>query len=213
MSAGTDLVRDTFRRQVQDTLLWLGQTEGLWLSSLPGTSIRSSLTTLQLAALYEAAYLRIFASWEVFLEDICAKFMAGQATSYVPRAAAGQRLERTVKAARMKLFGTKDYLLWHNPVTVQLRVARWLSNSPIEIVFLRDANWLGNAASVRHAIAHGSADAIANFELACVAITGSRKDSPGRMLRASDLSDPLNLTKWIVIITGTLVRLADEIAA
>lgn len=205
---------DKFVNECDFTLSWLGATEALWQSAPPATQVRKQLKSQQLEALYESAYLRLFASWENFLEDCCARMMARAATpGYMPVAAHGATLYSSLEQARAGLLNGRRFLLWHNPVTVADRVAGYLDGSPIESEIRANRPRLEHLAAVRHGIAHSSEDAKASFELAATAITGSvHRGRPGKLLRAADPSDPLNPRRWVVVFREDLVGLARNIA-
>lgn len=206
---------DRFQNECQSTLDWLGATEALWITAPPTTEVRKRLKTPQMEALYEAAYLRIFTAWEVVLEDLTIRMMARAKTgSWVPRAPAGGQLYSTILSARQALYSGRDYLLWHNPTTVTRRVSGVLDTSPLETEILNAATWLEHLGSVRHRIAHSSDDATRKFEVAALALTGTTyRGSPGRLLRAQDISDPLNSVRWIARFDSKLRSVVSTIVA
>lgn len=174
-------------------------TEGLWLAAPPASEIKRQLKVGQLEALYEATFLRIFASFESFLEDSLAHFMAGYGTpSHSPAPAVGKSLFPTLTAALAELYGTRQYLLWHDMARDITRSQTHLVNCPSETVLAANKARLDDYAAIRHHIAHNSKDSRQKFEAAALRITGSAHGGkPGRMLRSEDISDPLNTPKWI----------------
>lgn len=174
-------------------------TEGLWLGAPPASEIKKQLKVGQLEALYEATFLRVFASFESFLEDSLAHFMAGYATpNHSPSPAAGTALHATVTAALGALYGNRSYLLWHDVGRDIGRAKTHLLNCPLETILAANKVQLDDYASIRHHIAHNSKDSRQKFEAAARRITGSTHGGkPGRMLRSEDISDPLNTPKWI----------------
>ncbi len=169
------------------------------MTAPPATDIRRRLRAPQMEALYEAAFLRIFASWEVMLEEITIRMMArGSTPQWRARASQGQVLFPTLAAARAGLYNGADFLLWHNPQKVAARVARFLDGSPVELEIRASSTDLQHLANVRHRIAHSSNDATTKFQSSTLALTGlSFSGSPGKLLRAQDISDPLNPARWI----------------
>lgn len=189
-------------------------TEGLWLAAPPTSDVKRNLKVPQLEALYEATYLRIFATFESFIEDSLAHYMSGYKTAtYTPSPAQGHRLHRTVSDSLQALYGGKDYILWHNMDSCIKRSRRYLSNCPVETAIYLDLHKLKDYATVRHHIAHNSKDSKAKFLAAATRISGSsHKGKPGKMLRAEDLSDPLNTPKQIRVIVDELSKTVKNIA-
>lgn len=174
-------------------------TEGLWLAAPPASEVKKQLKVGQLEALYEATFLRVFASFESFLEDGLAHFMAGYATpSYSPTPAANKSLHSTLTGALAELYGNRAYLLWHDMGRDIGRSQTHLVGCPMETVLAANKTRLDDYAAIRHHIAHNSKDSRQKFEAAALRITSStHSGKPGRMLRSEDISDPLNTPKWI----------------
>ncbi len=196
-------------------LILASATEALWLSAPPASTIRRQLKATQLEALYEATFLRQFTIYEAFLEELLVHLLARYpTTAYIPIAATGRRLETTLVAARAAIHGGQDYLLWHNPVKVRARVSRFLSASMLEARLLQHEQALQDLAAIRHHIAHGSADSKAKYAAAATRMTGVRTPGTvGHLLRANDVSDPLNPTKWIRRLTDTFADIVRDLAA
>ncbi|NUL46901.1 hypothetical protein F7P69_17095 [Cellulosimicrobium funkei] len=163
-------------------------------------------------ALYESAFLRIFASWEVFQEDATIRMMAGAGTlAYKPVPALGSSIYGSMKAARVALYGNRPYLLWHNPEGVVNRVAKVLDGSPLEAELAANKSKLEHYGNVRHRVAHGSEDAATKFKAASQYLTGViHNGSPGKLLRSQDMTDSLNLRRWISVITADLQSVAAK---
>lgn len=213
MANDLSLSLKTFTADCADTLTWLGATEALWLNAPPATAVRMNLKVPQMEALYEAAFLRIFTAWEVFQEDACVRMMAGAKTSiYAPSAPPGKAIYRNLGSARQALYGGRRYLLWHDPVASASRVAKHLVSCPLEASLTTQGTWLDNVGKVRHRVAHASKDASDSFEAAALSLTGTTyQGRPGRLLRAQDTSDALNLRRWIVVIVAGLRDTATQI--
>lgn len=188
-------------------------TEGLWLAAPPASEVKKQLKVPQLEALYEATYLRIFASFESFIEDSLAHYMSGYGTtSYTPVAAAGKRLHATVNNALGSLYGTRAYLLWHDMSRDIERSQVNLVSCPVEIALVAKQPELEDYAAIRHHIAHNSRDSRVKFEAAALRLTGSTHGGkPGRLLRSEDISDPLNTPKWIRKIVDDMAQTALQI--
>lgn len=212
MAIRVETALSRFTTDCQMTLDWLGATEALWMSAPPTTDIRRNLKSPQMEALYESAYLRIFVSWEVFQEEITVRMMAGARTpSYTPQPAVNATLHPSLTAARTALYGSRDYLLWHNPDAVIKRVSKVLDSSPLENVLTQNKLTLDDFAQIRHKVAHGSEDAITKFKVAAQRMTGvAHNGSPGKLLRAQNMSDPLNLRRWVSVISTSLLGFAND---
>lgn len=205
-------ITDRFVKATSQSLEVAAATEALWLTAPPASEIRQKLKVPQLEALYESVYLRMFSAWENALEELVVYFMAGyESQSYKPVAASG-KLFPTVKSARAALYGSRDFLLWHNPRQVAERVENVLAGCPVESVVKSSKLEIGRYAAIRHRVAHDSADAKEKFAAAAKAITKSSPASAGRMLRAADASEPLNTKKWLIVIRGRLSGLVQEMA-
>jgi hypothetical protein len=202
-----------FARRVNESLQIVSSTEALWLTAPPASNVRRQLKVPQLEALYESVYLRIFSAWESFIEDVLVRFMSGYETpTYQPSLMPTCPRAASVRAARVFLYGNRDYLLWHNPTASANRIANFLSNSPIELVLRSQQVRLQAFADIRHRIAHDSDDSKTKFQNAALMLAGAQySGSPGKLLRATDISDPLNQPKWIRVISYELVSVAQSI--
>jgi hypothetical protein len=204
----------SFMRDTTAALNLIAATETLWLTARGGSAVRQQLRPAQLEALYESAYLRIFTMWEDFLEQALLRYMVGRTTpSYTPIPVAGSSVFGTIAAARTHLFNGRRYLLWHDGQTAADRCRRYLQHCPYELVLTGSAQQLEDFSAIRHRIAHSSTDAKNRFANSAVRLAGqAHGDSPGRLLRAADISDPLNQRKWVRVITDELRLLALQIA-
>jgi hypothetical protein len=202
-----------FERNVNDALTIIASTEVLWLTAPPASDIRKQLKVPQLEALYEAVYLRIFCAWESFIEDVLVRFMSGYATkTYKPTLAVNCPQHKRISSARSHLYGSKDYLLWYNPGRSADRVSKYVAASPLESVLRSQQSRLEIFAAIRHRIAHDSDDAKVKFDTAAMTLAGSRYEGrPGKLLRAPDMSDPLNQPKWIRKISTELIQTARQV--
>ena len=194
--------------RVNEILSIAATTEGLWLAAPPASEVKKNLKVAQLEALYEATYLRIFATFESFVEDALSHYMAGYATPhYSPHPAPNKGLHATIASARAELYHGKRYLLWHDMSRDVKRAQDHLSGCPVETAITANLTRLESYAAVRHHIAHNSADSRRQFESAALSLTGSAHDGkPGKMLRSEDISDPLNTPKRIRLVVDDLAR-------
>lgn len=196
-----------FATETQKSLNVAAATEALWRTAPPTSDVRRQLKVGQLEALYEAVYLRIFASWENTLEDLVVYFLAGyRSPSYVP-AYVGPRPGATLTAARAFLYAGRPFMLWHSAQKATSQAAQHLVACPVESVASAAAAEIDQFAAIRHAIAHASPDARAKFVAATRAIAGLEYKNVGRFLRSDNLTDPLNPTKRVLIVRNRLVDL------
>lgn len=173
------------------------------------SSIRRELTHERLVYLYEASYLRVFARWENFLEETCARYMLGYASPLYQPVHVGGR-QSTLADARKLLYRNRDFALWHNPTTVSARAADHLVGSPIETVTISSLQSLTWMAAVRHRVAHDSSDARSQFDAASMGLAGRRfpGSRPGRLLRSSDGVPH----RWLSVLATRLKNTALQIA-
>lgn len=214
--SGIDRALDTFVRSISDTKSWLGNTELLWKLAPRDGEVRRKLGRPQLEALHEAAFIRAFGAWEVFQEDLLICLMRGQTTVSYPTLTlpAGKTRALNIAAARADLFGGQQYLLWHNPSRVARRAARFVANSPLELVVTSNEERLTHFANVRHRIAHASEDARSQFMISSAALCGLTHDGvAGRFLRSMDNQDGLNYKLWFLVICDELLGYATEMAS
>lgn len=204
----------SFQARVRDAIELAEAGEIARYESAPQSLTRRHLHAGRLEALYEMAYLRVFVSWEAFVEQAFLRYLCGYASSsgtatLVP----GGSFERTLSSAEAALLGTRQYVLWHKPSTVISRCRRFFATSAIDVVVSSHTSRLENLASVRHRIAHAQADARSNFDSATMALVGRRYrgSRPGAFLRDWDLgaSPPV---RWLETLSLELAGLAAQIA-
>lgn len=197
----------------EQSLTIASATETLWLTAPPRSAVRKQLRQPQLEALYEATFLRVFSIYEAFIEDALAHYMSNYGTAdYAPIPSAPQRLHRTVSSAVTALYDGRPYLLWHNAEASIARAKKHLENSPIEVALTGNKSQLDHYARIRHHIAHNSRDSRNKFLTAATSLTGNDHGGvPGKLLRAADISDPLNQPKWIRVIVDDMASTALQI--
>jgi hypothetical protein len=202
-----------FARSVTESLQIISSTETLWLTAPPASVVRRQLKVPQLEALYESVYLRIFSAWESFIEEVAVRFMSGYETpAYQPVFVPPCPRSSSIKGARIYLYGNRDYLLWHNPVAAADRISKYISGSPVEIILRSQQVRIQAFADIRHHIAHDTEDSKARFRNAALMLAGTEYGrKPGKLLRATDISDPLNQPKWIRVISYELIGVAQSI--
>jgi hypothetical protein len=166
-----------------------------------GESIRTSsgvssiayreLYPARLEELYELAYLKVFISWEGFLEDSFLRYMCGyQSNLGQATMKGGIPYYNSLARAETALLAGHQYTLWANPQVVLSRVCKHVLNGSHESVIAASQASLTNFAAIRHRIAHGQADARNKFDQATMAIAGRRYAGAraGKFLRDWDSS-------------------------
>lgn len=205
---------DRFAASVEEALEIVASTEVLWLTAPPASAVRQHLRVDRLQALYESIFLRVFSTWENFLEEVSARYLAGYSCDiYTPIASSGSTLARTIVEARGRLYGGRRFLLWHDPIRVADRTANHLDQSPVEVVCRGEQILLEDLASIRHHIAHaGSRDSLNQFRTSAQRLTGNDyRGQAGRLLRSPDFADPLNQPKWIRVFADRFIDLARRV--
>lgn len=200
--------RATFDRRVSEAETVVSNVEALWQTAPRGSDVRRQISETELNALYEMSYLSIFGHWENFIEECTTRMLVGQGCpSYAPVLAAPPRAA-TLREARLRVLNGRAFQLWHDPVRSADRIAGHVTGSPIETMLRTEQTQLERFASVRHAIAHRSDDALTSFRQASTALSGVAHGTPGSLLRTQDHSDPLNPVRWIRKISTSLRTLA-----
>ena len=76
---------------------------------------------------------------------------------------------------------------------------------PIETVLESRKILMEDYATIRHHIAHNSTDTKMQFSESANRLTGnSHRGRAGKLLRSENISDPLNQTKWIRMISDDM---------
>jgi len=183
-----------------------------------GTAIRREWNTTRLEALYELAFLRVFAAWEMCLEAIFYRSLCGYAS------AAGQEIlvsggyYPNLAAAESAVLGTQQYVLWHNPQKVIDRCRRFIRSghpgcpSIQEITISSNLTTLVNLAATRHRIVHDHADAKRKFDGATLQIAARTYPAarPGKFLRDWDTST-LPHRRWLEVTVAELTAFTRQI--
>lgn len=188
--------------------------EVAWSQAAPGSLTRKELRIPKLAFLYEMAYLRIFVSWERFLEETFLRMMCGwPSPTNTPSLAEGPPFSRLDKA-KDALYGGRDYLLWHNPDVVAGRCERWFQSGIHSQVIASNEARLGWFSSIRHRIAHEGEQVKAEMNTASIGLAGKRYPgaSAGRFLRDWNHPEPLAQERWLRVVSRELIGLAGQIA-
>lgn len=180
-------------------------------------SVKKEWTLNRLEALYELAFLRVFATWEMCLEAVFLRSLCGFSSI-----AGGQEVRvgglpycPTLAAAEHAVMGAASFLLWHDPAKVAQRCrTHFVSGSPgiQETVITSNLAGLRELAAIRHRIVHvHQKDAKNKFDAATISRSGQTfpVSRPGKFLRAHDSSMPPR--RWLNALIDELVGLAGQI--
>lgn len=179
--------------------------------------VRREWTTARLEALYEYAFLRVFATWEMCLEGVFYRSLCGFASAAGQESIVGGRSYfRTVAAAEQWVSG-RPFLLWHDPQKVIDRCQKCFSPPPLgpcqqEITITSNLNRLGQLSATRHRIVHThQADAKKKFDRATLSITGRiyPASRPGKFLRDRDTSSTPN-PSWLEVLASDVTSLVRQ---
>jgi hypothetical protein len=193
-----------FDKQVSRGEAIVANVEALWQTAPRGSDVRRQIGANELSALYEMAFLTIFSHWENFIEGCLVRMVAGQGTAnYSPTLVAPPKAV-SLTAARTRVLGGRPYLLWYDPSRCVSRVQAHVTGSPLETALTGSQVELEHYASIRHAVAHRTADSVRSFHTSSLALAGVAHQSPGELLRTQDHSDPLNPVRWLRKISSNL---------
>jgi hypothetical protein len=201
-----------FGREVSRALAIAQAGEIIRSTAQRASVARRQLHQGRLEALYEMAYLRVFITWELFLDESFLRYLCGYMTS-TGAPALLQSAFRTIVDARNAVLGAQKYVSWSDPNKVEHRLRTYIQNGSHELVIRSNRARLGAFAAVRHRIAHGSAHAHQQFDLATMMLAGRRYRgaSPGRFLRDWN-PHPTPDERWIQTLGTELKSLAKQIA-
>src|SRR5947207_1926265 len=91
-------------------------------------AIRKEWRASRLEALYELAYLRAFASWEMCLEAVFYRSLCGYASAAGQETPISGLYYPTVAAAESAVLGRRSFVLWHNPQQVIDRCKQFIKS-------------------------------------------------------------------------------------
>lgn len=179
---------------------------------------RSEWTTTKLEALYELAYLRVFAAWETCLEAVFFRSLCGYASQVGQETLIAGAYYRSLAAAELAVLAGNDYLLWHKPAKVIKRCRAHIKSGVPgcpgrqELVIASQITRLEELAAVRHRIVHEQNDARRKFDAATLSIAGRTYPAarPGKFLRDWKMSASPQ-TRWLDVLLDDLVKLVGQI--
>jgi len=165
--------------------------------------------------LYELAYLRMFISWEDFLEASFLRYLCGHQSPRFGRATrkAGTAYCKTLKAAEADMLAVKGwaYVRWGSTEIALQPVKGLLVGSRHQAVISGAKSRLNQFCDIRNRIAHGQPDAIKKFNAATMQLAHRTfDDRAGRFLRDFDTTVVPNVL-WIESIGRALKAYASAI--
>jgi hypothetical protein len=183
------------------------------LEAAPRSRTRAGLYPARLEALYEMSYLRVFVSWEAFLEQVFIRYLCGYSTAHgTATPGAGLGFLPTLTLAEQAVLGSHAYVLWHNPNRIVDRCRKFFSLCTVEAVVLSNKARLEDFAAIRHRITHAQADARAKFNHATMSLSGKRYHGarPGSFLRDWDASASPP-ARWLERLTHEFYGMAMQV--
>jgi hypothetical protein len=186
--------------------------------NMGSAAIRKEWKLARLEALYELAYLRVFAAWEAYLEAIFYRSLCGFASRSGQEKLAAGNYFRKLEDAEAAVLKGRSYLLWHNPHGVIGRcqgyfVSATNGGGPCaqETAIASSLTRLEHFAATRHRIVHDQADAKAKFNGATLHLAARTYDGsrPGKFLRDFDTSK-VPQQRWLEVLVTELGSLMAQ---
>lgn len=183
-----------------------------------GTTIRKEWSVNRLEALYELAYLRVFATWEMCIEAVFYRSLCGYASAAGQETLVSGRYFSSIAAAEAAVLAGRSYVLWHNPQHVIDRCRTFIKSgapgcpSLQENIISSNITHLLHLSYTRHRIVHEQADAKRKFDTATVQITGRvyPASRPGKFLRDWNTST-VPRRRWLEVAIAELTALTSQI--
>ena len=181
-------------------------------------TVRKKWATTRLEALYELAYLRIFAAWESCLEGIFYRSLCGYASSAGREVIVGGAYYSSVAAAEAAVLPPGfSYTLWHSPTKVIRRCQQFIQSGTgggpdlQRTVLASNVTRLEYLSYARHRIVHDQADAKVKFNNATRSLVGRTylASRPGKFLRDWDASGTAR-RRWLETLIQELTGLARQ---
>lgn len=202
----------TFVRRADEAIALAYAGDIALAAAKPGTSLRKEWYVSRVEYLYEVAYLRLFNEWELFLEESFVRYLCGYVSMHgCPAPVPGGSYFGSIALAERAVLGTRDFVLWHDPITIARRAKKFLVNSKHELVISSNSGRLSDLGAIRHRIAHAQEDARRKFDGATMMLAGRRYRGgrPGRFLRDWDSNAPP--VRWLETVALELKGLAGQI--
>lgn len=170
-----------------------------------------------LEALYELAYLRSFAAWEMCLEAVFYRSLCGYASAAGQETLVRGPYYSTLSSAEAAILRPgHTYALWHNPHHVIARCHGFIRSgagcpSLQESTLSSNVSRLEHLAHVRHRIVHEQSDARRKFDLATINLAARTYPTsrPGKFLRDWDTSTSPQ-RRWLEVMVAELTNLVGQ---
>ncbi len=160
---------------------------------------------------YELAFLRLFGSWESFLEEIFVRLLCGYERSGGDQEPlkAGESYSNKIGHAETRMLNGRRYVSWYVPSDIVGRCRGFFSHGNLEAVIASATVVLEDQRVVRHQIAHVQKHASSMFDSTTMRLVGRRfpASSAGRFLR----SDANPGVRWLEHFAVQLKGLAHQI--
>lgn len=175
--------------------------------------LRREWSILRLEALYELAYLRSFAAWEMYQEAVFLRSVCGYASAAGQETPVSGTYFPSLAAAEAAVLAGNTYMLWHSPQKVINRCKKFIGPGPQlqELTIASNFARLDSFAATRHRIVHEQLDAKRKFDAATLLFAGRTYPSsrPGKFLRDWDISqNPPQ--RWLGVAINELTSLLTQ---
>src|SRR5262249_48276443 len=163
--------------QIDGALALANAGEVLRAGARPGSVVWRELRSGRLEALYEMAYLRLFISWETFLEESLQRYLCGYVAGHgaIPLR---QAASRTMGAAETAVLAGQQFVSWADPVRVEQRARQFMFGGAYAQVLAAARARIQAFASVRHRVAHASDYARQRFDQATMMLAARPYPGP-----------------------------------
>jgi len=183
-----------------------------------GPALRKEWSIIRLESLYELAYLKVFAAWEMYLEAIFYRSLCGYVSTAGQESLVRGPFFPDLAAAESAVLAGRSYVLWHNPQHVIDRCRQYFKSGvpgcPCiqETTISSNLTRLVDLASIRHRIVHDQTDAKRKCDIATLHIAGRTylSSRPGRFLRDWDRSVAPH-RRWLEVTIAELTALIGQI--
>jgi hypothetical protein len=178
-----------------------------------------SMHPTRIEYLYELAFLKMFISWEDFLEQSFLRYMCGHLSARWGKATmkGGKAYCPDLKTANGDMLAAMnpkkpwDYIRWGSTKIALDAAKAVLTNSRHQILISAEKTTLDHFGAIRNRIAHGQLDAITKFEATAMHFAKRRFDGrAGRFLRDFDRTGGRYMP-WIMSIGISLKAYASKI--
>jgi hypothetical protein len=203
-----------FSDRVNDALLLAEAGEVARVDAPSPSRTRSLFHFTRLESLHELAFLKVFVSWEFFLEQTFYRLLCGYTSAQGQEPLKpGVRYMSSLSAAELAVLGTWPFAPWHNPTKVITRAQRFFLNGNYETVIASNRSRIEAMANIRHRIVHSQRDALNKCHLATMMFSGVRYRGAraGRFLR-DGVQGSQPRVNWLTTLSTELRGLAQQLS-